>query len=763
MSALFWFFPFFLICTFLLPRHCDGLSIDDAQRVQLQMKLQEDQIPPSSSPELILASNVWEHCAPVSIATLLNIFGSSKQWDYYWVDINIPDNINSQILSDYTYQLSLQVSPSLLLGRPNLFLDPQTLPTSEKYFQQVSVGWISSEQCFNMTIPLSFSSSSLYEIQRAEVSSWPVKKMKEWLQENSVDFTGCYDKDELVELVLKKNETLRRHQDELGLSPKTLLFSPHFHLSNNLTNATESFPNLFIGVESGINFISRFSSNTCCLRLAIFASPQHTFDVDIPTFLHRVVSGILTFVSFVISCAIVFPFCYLGFYLVVSYVSSENERERQKEERIQRKRLQEEERRAHKLALKIATQRQRKESERHQYLQNTEILPKLQREEDQRRRLLQERQKEERESQRPEAQRIAKQRALAQHLQKLQNEEAQRRLQERQEAERRAPEVQQRLDVQRREAQKKLQESEKLRKFQREEDQRRCLKERQEAEQKARELHRLEAQRIVVQRKLQEYERQRKHQDTQRLQTLQHEEDQRRHLQECQEAERRGRELQRLAEERIVQRKLQEAERLRNEERRLQEGRQEVERKTAKPSKALETQPIHHWIVGQLGQLDASNQWVDISRLGPALKILGGPQRYGYPTLTSLVKSCAHLGVQTKRTTSSGIAVRMETVSSSSSPITPPRGTTAPSTLGGPSKIETQTSSPPSSASRHQPIPKSLCAICFDSSSDVVLLPCYHLGCCNDCAKKMSLCPFCKGPINDIKRVFDVSVPSSSM
>lgn len=41
------------------------------------------------------------------------------------------------------------------------------------------------------------------------------------------------------------------------------------------------------------------------------------------------------------------------------------------------------------------------------------------------------------------------------------------------------------------------------------------------------------------------------------------------------------------------------------------------------------------------------------------------------------------------------------------------------------------------------------CTICFDKKADIILLPCRHKGFCDECGKKLSICPICRGDIEE--------------
>ncbi|CAD5122097.1 DgyrCDS10547 [Dimorphilus gyrociliatus] len=41
------------------------------------------------------------------------------------------------------------------------------------------------------------------------------------------------------------------------------------------------------------------------------------------------------------------------------------------------------------------------------------------------------------------------------------------------------------------------------------------------------------------------------------------------------------------------------------------------------------------------------------------------------------------------------------------------------------------------------------CTICFDRKADTILLPCRHTGFCSECGKKLSICPICRGDIEE--------------
>ena len=44
---------------------------------------------------------------------------------------------------------------------------------------------------------------------------------------------------------------------------------------------------------------------------------------------------------------------------------------------------------------------------------------------------------------------------------------------------------------------------------------------------------------------------------------------------------------------------------------------------------------------------------------------------------------------------------------------------------------------------------RSLCKICLDAPIDMLLMPCRHLCCCQDCASKLNECPICRAVISD--------------
>eukprot|EP01129_Flabellula_baltica_P005581 TRINITY_DN2035_c0_g2_i1.p1 TRINITY_DN2035_c0_g2~~TRINITY_DN2035_c0_g2_i1.p1 ORF type:complete len:171 (+),score=39.87 TRINITY_DN2035_c0_g2_i1:276-788(+) len=52
------------------------------------------------------------------------------------------------------------------------------------------------------------------------------------------------------------------------------------------------------------------------------------------------------------------------------------------------------------------------------------------------------------------------------------------------------------------------------------------------------------------------------------------------------------------------------------------------------------------------------------------------------------------------------------------------------------------------------------CQICFDGVREYVLVPCYHLACCQNCANQSlqtsQRCPFCRIPCTEIRRVISV-------
>eukprot|EP00759_Apiculatamorpha_spiralis_P008599 PhF_6_TR15535/c0_g1_i1/m.24155 len=45
------------------------------------------------------------------------------------------------------------------------------------------------------------------------------------------------------------------------------------------------------------------------------------------------------------------------------------------------------------------------------------------------------------------------------------------------------------------------------------------------------------------------------------------------------------------------------------------------------------------------------------------------------------------------------------------------------------------------------------CVVCLDAKIDCVILPCGHLCCCRPCSKHMRICPICRNPISERKRI----------
>jgi len=46
------------------------------------------------------------------------------------------------------------------------------------------------------------------------------------------------------------------------------------------------------------------------------------------------------------------------------------------------------------------------------------------------------------------------------------------------------------------------------------------------------------------------------------------------------------------------------------------------------------------------------------------------------------------------------------------------------------------------------------CVICMNAPRDVVIIPCGHLICCENCVVQCKECPLCRGVINDNLKVF---------
>lgn len=84
----------------------------------------------------------------------------------------------------------------------------------------------------------------------------------------------------------------------------------------------------------------------------------------------------------------------------------------------------------------------------------------------------------------------------------------------------------------------------------------------------------------------------------------------------------------------------------------------------------------------------------------------------------------------------------------SSGPLLADIGTAAGTTT---STSVLQTESKNSSESK----PKQYCCICMAGPNDHVFLPCMHLCACEGCSKLVTLCPICRGPITESKKIFD--------
>jgi E3 ubiquitin-protein ligase XIAP/baculoviral IAP repeat-containing protein 2/3 len=67
--------------------------------------------------------------------------------------------------------------------------------------------------------------------------------------------------------------------------------------------------------------------------------------------------------------------------------------------------------------------------------------------------------------------------------------------------------------------------------------------------------------------------------------------------------------------------------------------------------------------------------------------------------------------------------------------------------------------------------PEKKCKICFSDEKEYIILPCYHYGLCQNCAKEIKKkidnkeecpCPYCRAKITDLFRLFNAWIKISS-
>ncbi|MDP2437762.1 MAG: RING-HC finger protein [archaeon] len=102
--------------------------------------------------------------------------------------------------------------------------------------------------------------------------------------------------------------------------------------------------------------------------------------------------------------------------------------------------------------------------------------------------------------------------------------------------------------------------------------------------------------------------------------------------------------------------------------------------------------------------------------------------------------------------------------SSSSSPPSSSDSSTSSSSTSIPSSSSTapvsstsDLSSLSTSASPAVPV----CAICFEKPPAVIIIPCGHFGCCEECASPLDKCPFCRAGVERLQKIFNVSEAAS--
>jgi len=47
-----------------------------------------------------------------------------------------------------------------------------------------------------------------------------------------------------------------------------------------------------------------------------------------------------------------------------------------------------------------------------------------------------------------------------------------------------------------------------------------------------------------------------------------------------------------------------------------------------------------------------------------------------------------------------------------------------------------------------------LCKICYDNEMNYLVMPCFHISCCEECIKKVNKCPICNNDIHNKMKIF---------
>ncbi len=75
-------------------------------------------------------------------------------------------------------------------------------------------------------------------------------------------------------------------------------------------------------------------------------------------------------------------------------------------------------------------------------------------------------------------------------------------------------------------------------------------------------------------------------------------------------------------------------------------------------------------------------------------------------------------------------------------------------TLGSNVSATSATEMLPRTAEESVEAVKTECVVCLSAEPVMALMPCGHRCACADCAPSLSLCPICRSPVQEAKRIF---------